>query len=431
MLRAPVIVGVLLGSAACGVAGTGRLSRSADAGLTASGPPDAGAGTDSGVEVPSVTEVCNFRDDDGDGRVDQGFDWVVDPWSGLHSTIYSPRWVQAVLLASGRAGVMVAEESRSSFIAELLILPASGPYENMAQGQVIDLHGRGTAAAYSITEGPRGEIGAALGTGDQALFVRVNAEGVQKDGPVTYAGLFLPRITADLEWTPSGYVLATVDTLGLAHLSWLTDIGGIDRDVVLLGEDTSSMATQATPSGLAWVRARSSLPLSVEYGLYSLDGTRELLAPTLISDAQGANIKTYRSGRNILSLGDDLAILYDQLHRGVDTPKLVVTSTDGAILKGPMGLTEPTDLDPLDMTIVDGNIVVLSLGTHPEISGPGAHTATLHRVDRSLELVPAPSGPSSFAGSPFMSLVSTGAEILVLMGNGEGTTLQFTRVHCP
>ncbi len=424
MLRGPLIVGVLLCAAACDVVGTSELSRRADAGVTDSGVHD------SGVEIPPA-EVCNFRDDDGDGRVDQGFDWVVDPWSVLQSTIYSPRWVQAILLASGRVGVVVGEETGSSSAAELLVLPASGPYENMVQRQELDIYHRGTAAAYSITESPAGEIGAALGAVDQALFVRVNSEGVQKDGPVTYGGLFMPHITADLEWTPFGYVLATVDTLGIAHLSWLTDIGGIARDVVLIGNDNASMATQATPSGLAWVRARSSLPLSVEYGLYSLDGTRELLAPTLISDAQGANIKPYRSGRNILSLGDDLAILYDQLHRGIDTPKLVVTSTDGAIIKGPVGLTEPTDLDPLDMTIVDGNIVVLSLATHPEIFGPGAYSATLHRVDRSLELVPAPNGPSSFVGSPFMSLVSTGAEILVLMSNSDGTTLHFTRVHCP
>lgn len=57
------------------------------------------------LDAPGPEETCNFEDDDGDGSVDEGFDWAISPWTTLHTFALIGATTRAIRLSDGSVAV--------------------------------------------------------------------------------------------------------------------------------------------------------------------------------------------------------------------------------------------------------------------------------------------------------------------------------------
>jgi hypothetical protein len=412
-----------------GCVGEGILAPSADGGAT--------------------TEQCNFRDDDGDGAVDEGFDWKASEWSTV-LTVANPKhnisYLEAISLGDGRVAVAGIDGQGAGpgdpDKAFVVTVSAGGALVDGPTEITIDTSGGNYA---NLISGPTGEIAAAFGGTDYTpdcakscpvYVVRLDAASLNVldapgSGPAPLSLPFTASGVVDLAWAPTGYVLLTVENgTGQLHLSWLDSTGtAVTRDEPVGEGATASGAVAAGPGGLGWLRStlNGTSFNSVIMGVHTLDGLGVVLADTEI--AAGVSTGLQSLSRSLLWLGDSIVVSHAASPAGTLVPLLSVWSTSGKALAGPTAVGgQGTVLS--DMVPIDGNLVILR--------DNATVTATLLRLRADLTPVETPAGGTVLTTqTSYLALAPTSTGLLAFRGaagSGDGSTnprLQVARIGCP
>jgi hypothetical protein len=451
----PITKGTSSGAGAGGSTadgGSGGLGAAGGAGGATTG----GSGGAGGSEPPP--EVCNFRDDDGDGLVDEGFDWEAGSWMTVfHLEPTSPEPVmqeidrnivypEAIRLSDGRVAIAAIEGRGDGDIGypdHGLVLVLSGAGELLLGPTFVTIGTSGGNHA-SIVEGPGGEIAALYGGTDYGALCTVacpvylarhdgttlNLLDVPAEGPAPVGLPFAPRNFSDLTWTPSGYVMIGRDLSHKMHLSWLNAAGDavLDDYTPAVG-DSFTAELAAGQAGLAWVRSTTVTPWSsLDIGIRTPSGSGSVLSATEIVSTGELYLSASGSGRRLAWLDDGLVVAY-VIHPWETAHAMIAhLGTDASVVAGPVQLGGST-AEIHDLIVLDQTIVALV--------DNGILSATIYRLDGALEPIDAPSADLTFATNSGYFTIAPGDESLLVFrsaaGAGDGSfsrNLDVLRIGC-
>lgn len=309
-------------------------------------------------------EVCNLADDDADGEVDDGFDWVLSPWQTVVRTTNFAVYPRAIGLRDGRIAIAGVDSYGGwSDRGFLVVVSASG---QVVAGPVWTRIANSGADYTSIAENPNGEIAALYSstnyagckTGCPTYLTRVRTSdlGLVSSSQVSYR--FAPQGAFDLAWTPSGYVTLVRSVDKMTQVVWLDESAASkEPHVTLPGVGMNAGSLAASENGLAWIRSLSGLPGTVDFGVLASDGSSQVLGP--ITAASGS--VQLGGFRNIAWMGDRLVAIWAETPaQGQPVPKGMTISKDGSWPLGPM-TAGPSGYYPNDLAVVDNNIVLLAV----------------------------------------------------------------------
>ncbi len=398
---------------------------------------------------PAPKEVCNFRDDNGDGQVDEGFDWSVGPWTTVVTPATRGQTLKAVRLSDGSVAVAGGDGAGYCNVALhvgadrgfVVVLSETGTLLRGPTFTSIKQHG---FVLPAIAAGAGGEIGALFSSTDYSTQNSVSCDGTPActSCPV-YFGRFdgvtlsdkgshiLPSGGAgaplDLGWTAAGYVALTDESASIARITWRGSDGTATTPSFALNRVTAGNLTVG-PDGVAWV-GYTRMPDAIQLGLLSLDGKTELLPATPLSTADGLGL----TGRSATWLGHDLAVTWTEKGSGSENQARVARwSTTGEIVAGPLdaGGADEKGYVPFDIVAIDNNVAI-ALNSH------GKGDWKLLRLRGDLTPVATPRGALSLGKRPdgdSIAVVAAGAGLLVVRSNygssdGKGS-VEVARVTC-
>ena len=386
-------------------------------------PPGLGSGEVATQPSGLSAETCNFIDDNNDGQVDEGYDWVVGVWKPVLSTSQYANSTKALLLKNGHVAVAGVD----------------GQGNGKDRGYVVFLDEQGGVAAgpfyvsipllggegLGLAETSSGEVGALFGSTDHkgckfkcpATFMRVSGAPHKVISSFAIRNPLGTRATLDLAWTPRGYVTYTLAENHAAQLGWLSEPmdGGFAylRPLADKGEHgAASMVVGQT--GLVWTEALVGQSPKIELGIASLDGRKELLSTRWVSAGENPRIA---------ALGLEIVIGLDtQMPTSVQIARL---SSSGIIVAGPAPIGSP-GYSIRDVVLSGENIVV---GT-AKVSDP--RVVMIHRLRRSLEAVSTPGQPLTVADAgPHGTMVRTQTGFLLIRATLDRKTIDAALISCP
>ena len=373
-------------------------------------------------------EACNFIDDDGNGEVDEGFDWVVDPWlAPVFEGAWSAGYPQLRPLSNGLVALTASDgEGGGHDRVATLLLRADG---TVAAGPVFTSPTIPGVEETSIVEGPEGEFAIAISTTDwgptcaacTTPLVRRSTADLRELGSNDIAFGFPPRGATDLAWSAGSYVVVVGrgTPRGFA-LAWTRDGTTVTR-VLSLPAGADQAGVIATPQGLIWVKGADTGDLSVG-GLLSNDASPSFGPVSVTSSAY----ETVNVPRQLARVGAATAVVWgerDALNRTM-AGAAVVDDTGKVIAK--RSLSSLGERAPAQVIGVAGNLVVV-----------GADNATTNRLIRlrsDLTDVRTPGSRLEFGvGSQHVAIAHVGDHLLVVRGSGtdDARSLRVARVHCP
>ncbi len=392
-------------------------------------------------------EACNYRDDDGDGQVDEGFDWVVEPrrvvWkstreyaSGKPVYVASPK---AVALSTG--GVALAFLDGAGVGTDrgyLLVFDSRVTMQTQVFAIAIGNKG-GTAP--SLVEDGSGRVLAVFGSTDYegncsapclVYGLTVDAiSGVALQPPGTKLSsstepIVLPLgIVVDVVGTVPRGLVRTEDVFGVlsgdhdgkAHFSWLGEKlerigktaeagpfepaamgGGPDRRLAFLGK----------------LRDQRAVALSLE--------AADIQDPDLLARdpvfRHASSEGGLPDGQALAWSGGTVAAAFDD---AAHEPSLVLVDEAG-VVTGPR--TFAVEQESRDVLRLDAGYLFVTADV-------AAGHMFVHRVSAALRPVATPGGSAFIEGVDSGTTVATSAGIFIFHPLSNQGRIDVTRIHCP
>jgi hypothetical protein len=371
-------------------------------------------------------ETCNFRDDDGNGEVDEGFDWVVDPWETLFETKYGPQYPFLLPLSTGNFALSISDSYGANDDRNVLALlsPAgelvAGPLSTPITAVGID--------PASVAEGPDGEIGIVTSTTDYAAcsactapLQRRRAADLSLLGMRDVALPFAPHNTKDMVWAGDAYVLSVREAATYRpHLVWTRDGSSVTRTVDLPPGDSAFATLLADGDRVVWLSGVEEGDVSIG-AVHASDGSPAF--PTVQLTATGR--RGVNSPHNLLRVGDRLVGFWTERNEtDQHVPYGVVLDEHGALVSSGK-IAALARQAPAKSIEVDGNAVVLGAEENA--------TNFIVRLRNDLVPVRTPSSHLEFgAGNTSVTIAAAGDHLLVIRGAGDDDPkhVRIARVHC-
>jgi len=404
------------------------------AGFAGTAATDGGAGAAGAAGAAGVaSEACNFRDDDGDGEVDEGFDWVVGPWRTLFSTNEYATYPEAITLSDGRVAISVGDSYGGGHDrGGLAVLSAEG--ELLDSPVWTDIQNSGVEYT-SVAAGPGGEVAVLFSSTDYAgcsagcpvTLARFDGGDLQRLSTDILALPFSPSQAQALIRTPSGYVTVVKDRDNELHMTWLDDASrGVTVDRAFAGSAAGAISVALGPAGIAWWRMQASTyPNGLAFGIMAADGSGVVLGETEILVGGGSTVAGDGSIPSLLAVDDDFVAPYFNTMATDQPPRLLRLDRTGATTAGPVA-AGATESFVRDLALVEDNIVVLAAS----IDAPT--TATLHRFRADLAPVAgASAGDLAFSVDGYLTMTSTSAGLVLVDGVSYSKQFRSALVHCP
>jgi len=379
-------------------------------------------------------EQCNFADDDGDGQVDEGFDWVVDPWKQFTTTLMKVDSVtlpngRVVLLSGGTSGVNLWLLSATGQVLDGP-LALSNPYPNTGGNYLAADASGGVGIAfagtnYGVCPACRLRFGT-VATSNDTLAVSIPVGDVQTTlSPVQRVG--------GLAWTAaSGFVvlasagsggngesgLIRINAAGTSEAAYLPLVFPSPHSA-----DYNYGDVAATGAGVAWMATpdQSGVGTHVFVGLTDSSIASTLFGPLQVTQQPAAIDHDIRA---LAWLGGDIAVAYEDRATASWQPTAVLLHPDGSVKAGPKAVG-PAGFGMAHATALGPGLLVLAQGA------ADPRQIVLHRLADSLDPVVSAQGGQVSLGSysgtgNYLDMTVTPAGVLVT-----SSKLGVTLVHCP
>ncbi len=395
--------------------------------------------TDAGVAPPddaaeaAPAEVCNFKDDNGDGQVDEGFRWVVRPPKHVWTTTRFAIQLKALPLADGSVAVMVVDGvgEPTDRIAVLRVSP-TGALEGNPTMLETPLSGPKSTGFGLVDDSTLGVISgsedyAGCTAGCPVTFDRLGSTDLSlKDERVLDFG-FPVGFCGSLACASGSCATVAVDASTTApHLIWFDpDTGSVKQDRTLPGNyGTPALAGS---DAVAWVSGtkpdQAGNPTYVNFGVWSLDGATQLLAPREVyATASGTDLAPAQDLASVRWLGSNLLLSMSAVSSTASSVLLTVRSRDGN--------------DVADSAVGGAGIgAVTGVGVGANVLAATVvkpFGVDLHRLQADLKPVNAPGNPIEVdTGAVYLELVPTGQSALLITANYDGRSVDSWEVACP
>ncbi len=401
------------GSTGCGTGGSG-------------GAGIGGVGGVGGVGGGAI-ETCNFRDDDGDGDVDEGFEWFADPPNllfdaqGLFRS--APTAEGGVAVAAFEGGASVRGVVTSATYSGHSVLAATLP-SGTAAGVAVTGNSRQYGAAAAWVSAPPG--GCDVVGGCPVVFVETDLRDDSGRLEATFGENFFgarPDALIDLAWTGTSYVIGVRAVDGTVRVVWFQWDGVAFSKLTAQqlphpgdgwAVPLNSFGSFATgPPGVLWAGAGPGPELRLRR--FSIDGATS----TRIDYPDVAGRMPARK-RAVVWLGQDPIVMYGQPPLAMNG-EVVRLGADGSPKAGPTPLGGCT---PWDIATVGETLVI-------PCAEPGGLVRVL-RLRSNLDLMPdAVVLPAGIDGQTVYTLTqkSAGGPGLVL-GLRDSTSVRTAVIHC-
>lgn len=419
-----------LGEATIAICAT--VSLASCVGSSADSPPPGASSPDAAAETPA--ELCNFQDDDGDGRVDEGFAWHVSPWTNLWSTRLFAIVGTAISLSDGRtafAGIdgIGNPEDNEVFLA---VLGADGSLLSAPARLSAPRNGPGGLA---LAERPNGELVMVFGSTDY------NPAGACSDGcPATVAtvdsasGLLLGHRQLDLPFPASqclglwcGADSCVAPFVGAAdracHIVWFDPQNGlVSRTRQLEGPGTCAIS--GGPA-LAWVQSRLTADFhdgeGLFFGSFSSGGQEEQVPATRIVAPELS--PSIAHDPVLVRDNDSYVVLLQASVAAVAQATIARVSSQGKVLVAPASFPN-NELPPVMLGGLGSGSFLVALA-EPVFGWQ------LLRLGQDLAPLPSPANPVAVPGaSQFTVFAASGAGVTLVRGTYDGRTVDVARLTC-
>jgi hypothetical protein len=389
-----------------------------------------GCGKDAVLGEPTpdpAPEICNFEDDNGDGQVDEGFDWIASPWSLLYDTRWAAAADDALVLDDGR--LAFAGRDSCGIAADrgvVLVTSSQDPFAPVAADPSFALGDVGATAA--LAQGPAGEVAALFTAASSASVLRRYGPDATllESNALNDLAHKAPNNPAGLVWTGARYAAWTCADAGenvcAAHLTWLGD-DPIDLPFA------EARGIAACAGGVAWLSAPWDGAGQVEVGILSADGPDEEVAAVTVAEVDD-HVGIVSPGHPIACQGDQVFVMYTT----ADPGPWIARWSPGA------GVVGPVKLDDSDLRLI--SILPLEAGAAVAATNEEADAASVFRVRADLQPVSTPSAPLRVSGGGRVGAsILRDRDLLLLRGvygsyhpntcTNDGAQLETARVGCP
>lgn len=433
-------VGGAAGATDAGAGGTGGQDASPDvsveadaAGGSAGSSGSAGAAGAGG----SGLEFCNFADDDGDGLIDEGFDWELSSWTTIGTSSQYASCARAAALSDGNVFVACVDATGGGGSSDNSVLFVLGPNGTVLAGPTKIQYAAPGLGGYGIDQVSPGTLGlvrGAWGYGGNSLIseVKVLSESsLQVTSTKTYSHAYQtvgPH--SEVLWTGSSHVYATVgQSDGSFHFVWLNADGdAVLKDVPLACTDQTcgGIALDWSPQGIAFVLSHGQTAPAIRLGVIAADGSNMLLAPFDIPIQAGLDARTDSIRWN----GNNIVVAFGDTSAPPSRTSVHVWSATGTHLAGPSIVDN--GFVPHRVVSIGGSLV---LSTTPA-SGYSAGSSFPHhliRLGSDLQPVPTPGGGKLvFDTTDYLHVVAPLSEgLLIVKGTYSTQTFDVAKVRCP
>lgn len=295
--------------------------------------------------VPAAQpETCNQLDDDGDGVVDEGFDWTPGPWVKVLEG-NALEGVRVAPLSGERIAILVADRTadgdRSLHVA--IVAKDGTVLGGPSQAAVAPaFDGFGLAAA------PEQELGVAYVADDAGCelgcrvdLVRFNANSLSEIERRTIDTEDIPDAPNspamrlfDIGWSTTGYVLHIQRADGSGRLVFVNSLWVSYGWTGIIAGMTPSAGWLSVGPEIGWVQSGlgESGYQQVSCGIASLGGYREYLYPTPVTSTWAPALSD--GGRGLAWLGSDLVAGFTITY-GESRPTIVRIAPSGTLYPTP------------------------------------------------------------------------------------------------
>lgn len=427
---------------------------------TAACPKGMGCSAD-GICRPATENVCDFKDDDGNGQIDEGFAWVVSEWATV-LTLDSGQFArpESVIVSGGDRVIVAVGDEYGGGRDRVGLLSLD------REGQVIrgptwtDVPSAGVTSAF-LAEG----VGVIALMFDSTDYAGCQNSGCpithrlfrnDNDQPVTEAvqvdlDPHVPKNLRGLAYTEEGYAFSinqkvTEPPAAGPYIAWLDPKTGLSTGTYIATglvetKRTWKMPTfgtgpniLSTPVGLSYMFWRDATPDSIEFGIIPPGGKGALgkdnepvLDPFLLSAANPffETTITARWGAD-----ESLVVQYNDLIAPDGSTNNArwqiakVSTVTKNVTIGPNTVGMPGDV-ARDLVALDHGKGWLAAAI--TYNGGPVYWRIL-RLGSSLEVIPAVGGVESLEPGSAAKLVALEDRVLVIRGNG--SLLQVATISC-
>ncbi len=369
--------------------------------------------------VAVIEETCNFKDDNGDGSVDEGFDWRVGSWRDV-LVANGISAVRALALSDGRIAIGVAVNDPKDDGGRVVFLgrgfaALGGPYRGPSGIDEVRVK-VGPTKSVAIAEG-------AAGVG--LLFEPVSGRPCFAEIPMNLAAAAGSAFSCEVVDPDADTSQQTTDLAGYGSSYYA--VGRVGSELHVRRRDASAAWTSkanlagnatavnlvASDGALALVRSTSATP---GIDIAPLEPEASNPTPIVLKQSLSAHVRT------TVSLGNDVLVAYrdaEKLVAGVWAPSGTATVALQSISDGDVGLAA-------DVTLVGGTPVILAAR---ETGG------TLFRRRADLLAVPSPASDLQVDGRavsvvPVNGSPNGGLLVVRIAGGGDPLRVQVARIGC-
>ena len=398
-------------------------------------------------DVPK-TEVCNFVDDNGDGQVDEGFDWQVGAWTQTYTTTLFASADHAITLKDGRVLLQASDnfggghdswlfflfDAQGGMVKGPLVVPipldgyGGGGLVQAATGEILFLGG---GADYGYCSGG---AGTAKACPIRLLHIDPDALAVTASSTLQVSSFDALSTVQGFEWTQAGYVTVLSDHARVQHAVFMDGAG-----VVLAERQVTATSTPYNPQLAAKADGSYLHVLSAQRGDTGwVHLTGLFLAPGSYGSPNERPIEGPGSfegmatSRGLVAQGDEVVGVYTQYPNPAETTPSTTRMGRFSLLEAASATVPPRTIDSNNFNLADllslggTTTVLLTIGLDPKAP------LHLHRLNRELLPIPPRDTPLSFdrgAGASLM-MARAGEGLLIFRGTYSGRTLDVARVSC-
>ena len=380
---------------------------------------DSPCGTGACVAGACSIERCNFEDDDGDGRVDEGFDWIAGKFIHIGDLRGLPTSVRAASIGQGRialASTVAGADHRPHI--EVVVIDDKGATAIGPATTVLAIGSTLPDRVVLAVDLASDEIIVGFAAGDDASCAqgcplrivrrRTSDLAVTADVPLTPA--FSAVALLDIATDGFGLLAAVTEAAvppygepGRLHVLRVPRAGStITTDIVLDGAHSFAATLLPDPRGVAWSRLTDRGLTQV--GLLDPPGAAVTVAARTVSN--GTAPAAPAPHRLALPVGDGLVAVLPPSADGAVGPAVVACSWRADAHGNP----SPVDLrggTPIDVLAVGPSLVMLGAG--------GGTANVLARVDASLAPADGPSGPLTLGSGAYVSTLARTTDGLLVV----------------
>ncbi len=397
--------------------------------------PDAGGDTLPDREI-GPPEVCDFRDDDLDGLVDQGFAWSVGAWHDV-ATLDRADAVRAARLPDGSVTLAVRGASGGGEGVSVAVVdahgkPLHGPTFVKTSGKV---SGFGIAARWDGTVGVATFVDDGNGCPDGCPITLSQFDGALHSvasGAVAFdkqpgALAFVPHGLLDLSATSAGFVVLAVDENARARVGWVAQTNGHFPNAwngVISGLDPVTGSLAPGPA-LAWAALGPTEggPVQVLFGCSTAGGYHELTPPSLVVGEPGAQppvVATDASGVAWLGANPVVIATFRPTAARTQPSLYKMSGADGTVVTSSSVGAEGREAHS-----------VVSVGDNVVATTTGHNDFDVHRFGPSLAKVDDPDHPIVVEDASAHAIAGgDGAPVLIRIAT-DGRSVSAAALACP